>query len=316
MNSIIIDLSIYNKWKRSTLDRLTSRHRMIYERLIWSHLQSIRSQVEAAIATNQRRIDIHDPHLEGKLEQVFIEHQHDTVKVGVSDGIREVTPEKEMGTWTKYPWVIPVENTFTNLAEIKQRNKIYSDIWKKIFTKNKKQTEKAAQAGKRSYLDNIQEVFKKFADDYYGTEKWNKEPKSIANDFLRDVFDKSKVEAERILRTETTRYFNDARDDYFKEHTDVDFVQLIAVTDGRTSQICESRDLYVIPIGKSGQRAYKPPFHWNCRTIQSPLMSFIKRQKEQIKKNLGSEFGVCMVDGEKFKGARSAPNVPLPKSWH
>jgi SPP1 gp7 family putative phage head morphogenesis protein len=315
VNEVILNIDIYNKWKRSTLDRLTGKHRAVYDRIVWAHLQSIRAQVERAIENNQKTIGVTAAGLEDQFHKVFNDHQADTTKVGVSDGIREVTPEKELGTWANYPWSIPVENTFQTLAGIKQRDGIFSSVWKKIFEKNKAEVKDNAKTGKENYLDNIKSVFKEFADDYYGTERWNKEPKSIANEFLKQVFDKTKNQAEAVFRTETTRYFNDSRDDYFKHHTDVDFVQLIAVTDGRVSKICESRDLYVIPIGKAGQKQYKPPFHVNCRTIQSPLMSYIKRHREQIEKNLGVEFGQVESNGYVFIGHRPRPTVPLPKGW-
>lgn len=307
---MIFELSVYNKWKRSTLDRLTGKHRAALDRVIWAHLQSIRQQVEDALRAGKKSISVQPPS-DKELDKVFVDHQADVTHVGISDGMQEIKPSKNLS------WMEPVEHSFRTLAERTQRDRIFKDVWDKIFKNNKAEVKKNVIDTKGKYLNNIKDVFKEFANDYFGREEWNKDPKSAANEFLQTVFKKNKTEAEAVFRTETTRYFNDAREKYFKDNTSTDFVQLIAVTDGRISKICESRDYYVIPIGKAGQKKFKPPFHVNCRTIQSPLNTNLKSDTKQVEDNLGSEFGQCVskTSGKTFWGKRSPPNVPLPKGW-
>jgi len=83
-------------------------------------------------------------------------------------------------------------------------------------------------------------------------------------------------------------------------HIDAICEHLTAVTDGRISNICESRHGYVVEIGKAWLKKYMPAFHPHCRTIQRPLFSSLPSNKVQIDKGLE-------MDERSF--------VPLPKGW-
>lgn len=319
---MIHNFAAYNAWKRATLDRVSAKYRNLFLRAFRAHLQKIAPEIERALLEGRRTINVNAEEIGAELMNVLLEHLYYTTKVGVSDGIREVTPEQKLATWVNFPWSMPVEDTFTNLAERKQRDRIIEKMMKGIRQKYSAGFAELINLEKERYLKNIKTVFKTVADDYYAKEDSDYTP-DIVKDVIGRVFDKTKKQAEVVFRTETTRFFNDARVAYFKDNTDVDFVRLFAVTDGRISDICESRSNYVIPLAQAGQNKFKPPFHPNCRTIQSPLISYLKADAEVIRKNLGSEFGTVKVEHTKkgevievdFTGRRAAPNVPLPSGW-
>lgn len=312
---MIHDLSIYRDWKRFTLDRLTNRYVSRIESELWSHLLRLKPIIERAIESKHEKINLPADHIEDFLEDVFWEHQYKCVYVGVSDGMREVTPEKKFATYLDYPIDIPVEKTFTGLA-VKQRNSIFDKVMNKLNEKNAESGKYNAGLVKKEYLDLLKGVFKDVADDYYSNPESNT-PRSVVNEIIKNTFKKSKTHVNTIVRTETTRYFNEARQEYFSKHTDTDFIQLIAITDGRTSEICEKRDFFVLPIGKSGVKKYKPPFHPNCRTVQSPLDTDIKRNEQEVRDNLGAEFGTVIspLNGKKFTGRRQYFENTFTKKW-
>ena len=313
---MIRNLDAYNAWKRSTLDRLTAKYRNEYLRVIQRHLTTHRHAIISALDQGSQRVIIPTHDLDQELKRVLEEHQKEAVRVGVSDGIREITPEKKLSTWESWPYWYPVENTFVELAEKTKRDKIFKSAYEKIKEQARFSIAELIDLEKKRYLRNVQTVFQIIAKGYYAEEN-EQDPKEAYVDLLKRVFQKTNAQAETLFRTETTRYFNEARIDYFKNNTDVDFVQLIAVTDGRISEICESRDGYVIPIDRAQQKQFKPPFHPNCRTVQSPLDTDLSRDADEVRSNLGSEFGTIHsnTSGKEFVGRRKPPEVPLPKGW-
>lgn len=319
---MIANLAAYNAWKRATLDRVSAKYRAFFLRVFREHLKRIEPDIVRALENGQTDINVNAAGIGESLERVLREHFRFTVKVGVSDGIREITPDKKLSTWTEWPWSMPVEETFVSLAERKQRDQFFNDVLKKIRKQYGSVFTEIINLEKERYLKNLKTIFKTIADDYYKNDD-SGYTKDIAKDVISRVFDKTKTQAEMIFRTQTTDYFNEARYAYFSQGTDVDFLQIFAVTDGRISDICENRHLYVIPISYGQQKRFKPPFHPNCRTIISPLISYLKSDAEEIRHNLGTEFGTVQVEKKQkgevvyvdFVGRRTPPSVPLPKNW-
>lgn len=314
---MIQNLSTYNAWKRSTLDRTAGHYRTKLIEVLAVNLRLNQHQIVSALRSGARSVSVGEGNLDRDLKKVFLDHQRQTIHVAVSDGIREVTPEKEFSTWTKWPWHYPVENTFVSLADKNKRDKIVKPIFETIEGANARKIKANVTSVKNKYLSLLQRTFRMFSKDYFADADTDV-TRDLVKDIIGHTLEVNKPHAEMIFRTETTRYFNDARVAYFQENTDVDFVQLIAVTDGRISNICESRDGYVVPLEKAELKQFKPPFHPNCRTIQSPLDTDLKSDVEEVRRNLGSEFGVVHSDtsDKDFTGGRAAPRVPLPKGWN
>lgn len=316
---MIRNLKAYNAWKRSTLDRVTGKYKAKMVEVLNKHTNAIGPQMRSALEARRLTFNMPDLFLKHDLMVIMLAHQHDCVYVGISDGIREMSPKKKLSTWERYPYHFPVEETFTNLADRKVRDGIAAKAFRSIRRRNLKFMSDILESEIDRYKRNIKSVFENIAAKYF-LDPENEDPKSVFTNVISRIFDKSESQSEMIFRTETTRYFNDARVAYFQENTDVDFVQIIAVTDGRISNICESREGYVIPIARAGEKQFKPPFHWNCRSVQSPLDTDLKSDQEEVSKNLGSEFnkqGKVHSDtsGLDFIGRRAKPPIPLPKGW-
>lgn len=310
------ELAAYNAWKRSTLDRMASKYRRAFAKIIARHLQSYQNRILEALVNETDLPDFDDHKIELEVLELFEKHMSDVVRVGVSDGIREVTPEQKLSTWMQFPYNYPVEDTFIELKEKQGRDKMVNSIYRRISKKFPKLRRRLVRDAIGSYRKNLIDVFKIAAREYYEDEDTEATSDTVRSVISR-VFQKSDNQAEMIFRTETTRYFNEARVGYFRHNTVVDFVRIVAITDGRTSDICESRDNYVVPISKADQKIYKPPFHPNCRSVQSPLITSVSRHADIVEKNLGIEFGTIesQTSGKTFKGKRAEPNVDLPRGW-
>lgn len=280
------------------------------------HLAQLKHLMQVALDRGQTKFELNPELLMKQLAAIHRRHQRDVIWVAVSDGMREVSPEKKLSTWEAWPYWYPVEQTFVNLAERKKRDKISQFIWEKMGKRSRREIDELVDRQAKGYLRAVRLIFGRVATDFF-KDPDSRTDKDVIRESLKEIFKTSNSHAEMIFRTETTRYFNDARIDYFKENTEVDFMQLIAITDSRVSDICESRDFYVLPIGKSGDRKFKPPFHPNCRTVLSPLISSVKSHLKEIERNLGDEFGRIHSDtsNKDFTGRRRASSVQIPKGW-
>lgn len=310
---MIHNLEAYAAQKRSTLDRVTTTFANMYGAAIRQQTRVLEAQIASALRAGSRAIAPAEAHPDA-LRRVFVWHQSETIRVGVSDGIREMSPEKKLSTWQDYPIGYPIEMTFTSLAERRLRDRIAGHITGKISKRSRRWLDRLLNRSRKSYLDTVKNVFRevsRFHDDK------EKDVEAATKNALKEILRKTDNEAERIFRTETTRYFNEARQIYFKDHTQTDFVQLISVVDGRTSEICECRDMYVLPMGRAHEKQFTPPFHPNCRTIQSPLDTDVRADRAEVKRNLGREFGrvESRTTGETYTGIRATPHVQLPKGW-
>jgi SPP1 gp7 family putative phage head morphogenesis protein len=75
-------------------------------------------------------------------------------------------------------------------------------------------------------------------------------------------------QASALVRTVTNHVASTARTETFKANDDIlAGKRRIATLDGRTSPFCRSIDNKVVPMD-----APSPPFHWNCRTSEIPVL--------------------------------------------
>lgn len=313
---MISNFAAYNNHKRGTIERLTHKYLDYYSDIIEAHIKSNQDKIESALESG-RSLKVSTQSLKEKLVDVFIDHSKYVVKAGVSDAMQEESVALSKGDrWSSKPIGLPVELALTSMAQITQRDLVSRLTNKFVSKKAKKIIEKIVDRQISGYLRKLEFIYEQTSDKYRNDEDSKDTRKKVAQ-IIRQITDTEKFAAERIFRTETTRYFNKARYDYFVKYTEVDFVQIIAVTDGRTSEICESRDLYIIPIEYAKLKRFTPPFHPNCRTILSPLNTRLKMDEAQVRMYLGSEFGtvVSKTSGKKFTGKRPKPNIPLPKGW-
>ena len=91
-----------------------------------------------------------------------------------------------------------------------------------------------------------------------------------AKDF-RDRFGVSRYYAERLIRTETNHFYNQAASDSYKA-MGIDKYKFIATLDSRTSEICAHMDGNIIEVDKGAVGVNIPPLHPNCRSTIAPYL--------------------------------------------
>jgi phage head morphogenesis protein, SPP1 gp7 family len=82
---------------------------------------------------------------------------------------------------------------------------------------------------------------------------------------IRERFNVSKSSADRLIRTETNYYENQAELDSYKE-MGIEKYQFIATIDTRTSEICQHLDKKVFRVKDATPGVNMPPMHPNCRS--------------------------------------------------
>ena len=96
---------------------------------------------------------------------------------------------------------------------------------------------------------------------------------------IRERFNVAKYYADRLVRTETN-HFNNEADALAYEEMDVDKYVFLATLDTRTSTMCQEMDNKVIPIKERQVGVNYPPLHPNCRSKTRAYMG------EEIEKTL------------------------------
>lgn len=288
----------YNDHKRATLDRLTLSFQLQARSVVREDLSRLEVDIVEALAAGRMSF-APKPSAEAtrRLEAIYAEHQKKVIYVGFSDGIQEVSPESkpQLGLWQSFPIGMPIENTLKPaLAE--SRNRWAEDFIRKQQKALKERLAAYVKTAKSDYLKNLRQSWA------LASKRWLAGEQDVGDvrEILKAALRKTDSSAERILRTETTSYFNESRCTYFKTQTAVDFMQIYAVTDGRISHICEARHGFVVPIEKASEKKYMPAFHPHCRTVQRALFSSLPSHKQLIDKGLAMN---------------EAAFPPLPAGW-
>lgn len=288
-------LAKYNTHKRATLDRVTQIYTREGIAITGSFYASLVEDFYESLESNKSSVSIDPKSYDKKFLDLIERHYEKVLKVGVSDGYMEITPDNKLGLWLNHHLYLPVENAFpTSLATY--RESLADKIDKIIGDKKDKALIDVIGFNKDQHLGFLKKTYSHLAEDWLVGKSSIQEVKKALEDTLR----KSSSSIERTFRTETTRWFNETRATYFEEETSVTHIQLFAVTDGRTSEICEDRHGYVVPIEDARLKRYMPPFHPNCRTVQRGLIAGFPPHDKLIQK------------GEAMNAAKF---TPLPKGW-
>lgn len=299
-------MSRYNNQKRATLDRMTFKHNARMIRTLSSDASNNQArQMLEALDNDADRFDPARASLPSKIETVFNDHREDILKVGISDGIREITPSDVpelslLNTWEQWSDDFPIEETLS-ISLASERDKFTEDLRQRVFASRNELYRQNIRALSSEYLQNIKNVYLNLSED------WQIGESSIQDvlDGLKQVLGKTDIESRRIFRTETTSYFNETRQRYFQDNTGTTHFQIFAVTDGRISDICETRHNFILTVSQSVLKKFKPAFHPNCRTILRPLMEKLKRHFALIERF--GEGGPQEVFERNF--------APLSKNW-
>lgn len=223
-------------------------------------------------------------------EYLFIRHYFDTQIEAL------VLAEKERELESKRLAVRP-----KTLAEIMR---LY-DRWRKGLWKPKGVVKKSNQI-KKQYLDAVQGAWKEYSEDFRsGKEFTQEEVKKSIKEATRGPASR----AATIVRTETTRYYNEARKSYYDASTDVTHYLFIALRDKATTKWCTAQTV----DGKRGRSGLvyskddpllqreTPPCHWNCRSELLPLTPHNPSHRKMI--------------ADASRARRSHTCHPLPLGW-
>ncbi|MBP5427007.1 MAG: minor capsid protein [Clostridiales bacterium] len=94
---------------------------------------------------------------------------------------------------------------------------------------------------------------------------------------MRDRFGVSKYYAERLIRTETN-HFNNEADAMAYEELGLDKYVFVATLDSRTSEICQVMDNKVFEFSEREEGVNYPPLHPNCR---SKTRAYLGKEEEK-----------------------------------
>ena len=86
----------------------------------------------------------------------------------------------------------------------------------------------------------------------------------MAEDFQKRS-DVKNYEALRLMRTESTRYYN-LGEQYSREECGIDKYMIVATLDHKTSNECQKQDGQIHKTSEFEEGVTAPPFHWNCRS--------------------------------------------------
>lgn len=101
---------------------------------------------------------------------------------------------------------------------------------------------------------------------------------------IRERFNVSRYNAERLIRTETNYFHNSGEIDSYKSMGFKHF-QFLATLDNRTSEMCAEMDGKVFDVDKGAVGYNIPPLHVNCRSTIVPYFKDFEPEETRIYRN-------------------------------
>lgn len=173
------------------------------------------------------------------------------------------------------------------------------DKWKKKEIKTPSRQAILAKELKKKYLEKTQGAFEKYSRDFRSGKSSDKAS------IIKKIKDRSRAtfaRAKTILETETTKYYNQARRDYYDGSDDVTHYLFVPIRDMATTKWCKSRRLLVYKKGSKHLDNETPPIHWNCRSELLPLTPLNPKHKK-------------LIDDKSRRRENRRP-APLPPGWN
>jgi SPP1 gp7 family putative phage head morphogenesis protein len=186
------------------------------------------------------------------------------------------------------------------------------DEYKKNGTMPKHAEVKGRQI-KSLYIQKLQDLWKKNTQDFVEGHArlpngdWNPDAfdKEKARKAIQVATKVSKSRARTIVETETTRYYNDARREFYDEIETVEGYLFAIVRDAATTKWCLSRGTkggLVFFKGSALLEKNTPPCHWNCRSELLPLSRLNPTHQKLLR--------------DEDRWAKNNKLVPLPPGWN
>lgn len=129
-----------------------------------------------------------------------------------------------------------------------------------------------------------------------------KNPRELARN-LREKFNTSVYNSERLLRTEMARTQTDVQQDSF-EQAGFEEYEYIAQMDDRTSEICEETDGKIFKVKDMEPGTNAPPLHPHCRSSIAAHMDREEWEKEMDDRGLTND--ESSKEKPKYKDTKSA----------
>lgn len=160
--------------------------------------------------------------------------------------------------------------------------------------------QKQAAAIKKAYLQKVYALTEEFDRSFKKGETWDQE---LTKGRVKHALKVGVSRAKTIVRTETTRYFNQARVNYYSEDEDlITHFLFVCVRDKATTPWCKTRQGLIYKTGSEILKKETPPIHYNCRSELLPLSPFNPRHK--------------LIISQKSKWRENNRPVPLPPGWN
>lgn len=223
------------------------------------------------------RLDLSDV----TFEDLVMEHKLDITKIATRDA--KNTPAKSALSTVR----------FSILKRIREQY----DLWRKKG-KMPKREKAIADNLKKEYLKRIQAAYKKYGEEFRSGEVYTQDE---AVQKIKKSAGVTWARAKTIVNTETTRYYNQARKEFYDDAEGVTHYLFMAIRDSRTTKWCKTRHRLVYKKDSLILDKETPPCHWNCRSEILPLTPSNPRHKSYIQD----------------KGSLRENNSPepLPKGW-
>ncbi len=225
---------------------------------------------------------------EREIELLLLQNQFDAYKAGLAT-IRK----KEAAT-------VRLAEETRRLPRIPRK---YSElmIWWDMVRKKRapKKIQLQAKQIKRKYLDKCQQVYKKYSAAFRSGEVYNqKQVVADVKDAGKTTFSRAKI----IVTTETTRYYNDVRRNYYDQSDAITHYLYVAIRDHRTTEWCKDRNGLVYAKDDPLTDKETPPAHYQCRSEMLPLTPFNPKHK-------------ALINNKSLARRNNSPK-PLLKGWN
>jgi SPP1 gp7 family putative phage head morphogenesis protein len=167
------------------------------------------------------------------------------------------------------------------------------DAWR-IKRKPTKAIKKQAESILKEYLSAAKRWYDKASEPIRRGEV---PKKSMAKELAKQIR-APLARTKTIVNTETTRYWNEVRRDFYNGEPQVTHYLFMSIRDHRTTKWCRTRHGLVY---EKDDPELPPPIHWNCRSEILPLTPFSPNHQKLIQ--------------DKSKTRRNNKPEPLPKGW-
>ena len=150
----------------------------------------------------------------------------------------------------------------------------------------------------QTYLDKLQEAWKTYGRRFITGDTGDRQ------EAIKEIMDKSKASyarAKTIVETETTYYYNEARQSYYDELDAVTHYLFVALRDQATTDWCKTRQGIVYKKGSKILQRETPPIHYNCRSELLPLTPQNPKHK-------------ALIDDKRRSRSNRRPKR-LPEGW-